>query len=96
MNASGTVLCFTRISQEKHAIYLAVVGMGPTPHHLSANTILMAPSLSSLLVFLFCMWQIEALPREASMVGEGGEPFSTTTKKGMVSFFHAYVVVYCM
>ncbi len=65
------LLC-TLYSTEDHAIYLAVVGMGSTPHHLSANTILMAPSLSFLLVFLFCMWQIEALPGEAIMVGEGG------------------------
>ncbi len=52
---------------------------GLHPPSPSANTILMAPSLSSLLVFLFCMWQIGALPRVASMVGEGVVPFCTSS-----------------
>jgi hypothetical protein len=45
----------------------------------------MAPSLSCLLVFLFCMWQIGALPRVASMVGEGG--------CAILYFLHAYMVL---
>jgi hypothetical protein len=57
-------------------LFLSLESPPPNPL-VTYNTAIMAPSLSSFLVFLLSVWEVQTLSWE----GEGLEPIPTTGKK---------------